>query len=128
MSDIPFSTLLGKTLTAVKVEVDQITFTTDAGATYVLFHAQDCCETVAVEDVTGDVDDLLNSPILVADESSNSDNPKPDAESHTWTFYKLATAKGWVDIRWYGHSNGYYSERVSFAEVKPRHHGRVSNV
>lgn len=116
-----FSDLVGKTLASVRNQNDEvIEFVTDDGALYRLTHLQDCCESVKVVDITGDLTDLIGTPILVAEEASNRDNPprSDGAESHTWTFYKLRTIKGSVDIRWYGESNGYYSESVDFIKCE----------
>jgi len=77
---------------------------------------------VLVEDICGDLSDLVGSPIVSAEESTSENvNPEgikppeyPRDDSFTWTFYRIATAKGLVVIRWYGDSNGYYSESVDF--------------
>jgi hypothetical protein len=123
----PVSVLTGKTLVRAERKGDEeIVFVTDNGEAYKMYHSQDCCETVLIEDIVGELADLVGAPILQAEEASNSDNPKVygdpgeyqySDESHTWTFHKLATIKGGVTIRWYGSSNGYYSESVDFARV-----------
>ncbi|WP_334155641.1 hypothetical protein [Agrobacterium pusense] len=113
---VDLSTLVGKTLAEVRRSGDEeLFFTTQEGETFKMYHSQDCCESVYIEDIEGDLDSLVGNPIIVAEVASKDD---PEAsESGTWTFYKLATIKGHVDIRWYGSSNGYYSESVDFVRV-----------
>jgi hypothetical protein len=119
-----FNDLVGKTLTEAKqVGDEEIVFVTTEGETFNLFHSQDCCESVVIESVTGDLADLIGTPILMADEATSGDTPvgyknEYEPESQTWTFYKLRTIKGSVDIRWFGSSNGCYSESVSFCKAE----------
>jgi hypothetical protein len=125
MRDQPkFADLIGKTLTGVSGEVDgdEVVFQCDDGSTFKLHHSQDCCESVSIESITGDLADLIGVPILRAEEVTSDTTPADfkhdyEPESQTWTFYKLATVKGWVDIRWFGQSDGYYSESVDFVRV-----------
>lgn len=130
-----FEDLKGKTLREVRInrcqldidghyEGDSILFIDDNGRKYKMYHQQDCCENVFIEDVCGDISDLIgDTPITLAEEVSSTDHQdglerSKDEESFTWTFYKLATNYGTVTIRWFGSSNGYYSERVDIEEVE----------
>lgn len=122
-----FSDLLGKTIVSISgcsIDSDEVVITTDDGRKYRMWHDQDCCEYVRIVDVVGDVDDLIGRPITFAEEAQEDATSSPSVfgdvssdDSGTWTFYKLATIKGFVDIRWLGESNGYYSERVNFDEI-----------
>jgi hypothetical protein len=120
--DANFADLLGVTLASVeRVLNEQIIFTAKDGRQWNMFHDQGCCESVEIESIVGNLEDLVGAPILKAEVATSDKNPpdaKPEAiedqDSFTWTFYKLATQKGYVDIRWYGESNGYYSESVDF--------------
>lgn len=141
------------------------------GTTLRFYHDQDCCESVGINDIIGDLGDLIGLPLTQFEAVSNhgTDNGSLDddeddiidveeavdsvfaigsaalddgetiepeivttevstevkspqsefpgalndhEDSWTWTFYKLATNKGSVTVRWYGSSNGYYSESV----------------
>lgn len=112
------SELIGKVLTKIDDSfTDELRFYTEDGECYRMWHEQDCCEHVYIEDICGDLDDLIGTPLLLAEEVSEYEGPLDEDErddSYTWTFYKFATTKGYVTIRWYGSSNGYYSESVDF--------------
>ena len=86
-----------------------------------MFQEQECCEKVWLEEVVGDLDDLVGTPIIKASEDTSRPDPGKlpgsDESRHTWTFYNIATAKGHVTLRWYGSSNGYYSESVDFIKI-----------
>ena len=120
MKFVDVSILKGKILKDIKIEgTENIFFIDEDDVEYEMFHDYDCCENVYIEDICGDINNLIGSKIIMAEEVINRDlSPlnKYD-ESYTWTFYKFATVKGYVTIRWYGESNGYYSEKVDFAII-----------
>lgn len=77
------------------------------------FHVQDCCESVYLADITGDLDDLLDAEIYDAREDCETGGEHGDS-TYTWTFYNIRTSKGTITLRFNGESNGYYSESVDF--------------
>lgn len=115
--DAKVSDILGKTLVEVTQHGDdEMFFTTECGKEYRMYHRQDCCEDVYINDICEDLSDLIGHPLLMAEEVTSEEEPPAEYSdcSYTWTFYKFATIKGDVTIRWFGSSNGYYSESVDF--------------
>jgi hypothetical protein len=124
LPDRDFSLLKGKTIVEfydLEKGSEDVTIKCSDGTKYVMYYSHDCCATCDIEDIIGDPNDLLNSELLLAEEVISHENPKdqeyPD-DSFTWTFYKLSTIKGSVTLRWYGSSNGYYSESVTFKQLE----------
>jgi Fe-S cluster biogenesis protein NfuA len=111
---VDFEELKGLTIVSVdgaESGSDEIVFTLSDGIEFKMYHDQDCCESVLVEDVCGDIQDITNAQIIHFEERIVSGDT--DWGSYTATFYDIQTTKGCVNIRWNGESNGYYSESVS---------------
>ncbi len=108
--------LRNQILTNITTNENSIIFTCLDGRKYKMYHIQECSEQVTIEDINGNLDDLVGVPILISEETTKEDD---DCDFYTtYTFYKMATIKGYVTIRWIGESNGYYSEKVDFVRIK----------
>ena len=114
MSTCIWTEFIGKTITEIQeVSIEDLRFEFSDGSRLRMYHEQDCCEEVFLAEVIGDLTDLYNSPVIMFEQvSEHSEDQWGD--SSTWTFYKIATVKGYVTLRWLGTSNGYYSEKVNF--------------
>lgn len=94
----------------------------DDGSAIKFYHSQNCCETVELDDVWGDPEDLKNSELYEIELVTSKDRPRDKYDSsYTWSFYKFKTSRGYVDLRWYGASNGYYSETVNIEYYQPKY-------
>jgi hypothetical protein len=124
VGNVEIETLIGKTLIDIRlIEKDEgVLFICEDGSQFSMHHEPECCECVYLHDVSGSWLDLIDSPVVRAEANSNSDEKLPDdayaADSRTWTYYRIGTAKGTVVLRWLGMSNGYYSESVSFIQTE----------
>jgi len=150
MKNKQVSELVGKTFTEVKrgsYNGEEAIYFVNRDVVYVMV-AQEDWSNISIDDINGDLDDLVGSPILLAEEVSNKEFEKnfedrfkkvkgrylkvdeagfSEPESYTWTFYKLATIKGYVDVRWFGTSNGYYAEGVNFGILTKKDYEMESN-
>jgi len=120
MQAVEIKDLVGKTFDKVVKDDsydgnETLTFYQGENKAYMMGHSQDCCEEVSIEDMDAELDVLEGTEILEAEVSTKHSDGGFDSE--TWTFYKFRTAKGWLTVRWYGTSNGYYSEEVDLVKL-----------
>jgi len=119
--------LIGQTCLDIQVRAnnERLIFYLEDGRRLCMEHDKECCEAVWLEEIIGDLADLIGTPILVAEEriheSTDDDAPpglsKKDHD-YTWSFYEFRTIEGSVTLRWYGTSNGCYSERVDLCWLR----------
>lgn len=95
---------------------DELVFVMEGGDKFTFTHIQDCCESVGIEDINGDLSDLVGTTLLVAEE--RTEWGETEWGTYTWTFYTFRSLKGSVDVRWCGESNGYYSESVDLEFIE----------
>lgn len=113
--------IIGKKIVRVKgleKESDEVKILFDDGSILRMFHAQNCCEMVRIEDIDNDESVLIGAEVYRFVEA-HADVGGLYSGSATWTFYKIATSLGHLVIRWIGESNGCYSERVNIEYIDP---------
>lgn len=116
--------LIGEVLESIDYssnDDDIILFRTKSGKTFQMYHQQDCCENVHMEDLQGNWADLVGKVVRdVTVDSGDLGEPPSDSynDSFTRTHFRFVVDDATVISKWIGTSNGYYSEEVSFKELK----------
>ncbi len=116
---VEFSDLVGEVLDAVDIdrEENQILLTTRSGRRFLVYHEQDCCETVAISGQDGNFGKLIGKPIVEARDFAVDTSEEAIDSSQTTTTLVFRVDDQTVISRWIGDSNGYYSESVDIAEL-----------
>ena len=116
---IVLESLNGEILSHVDQLDDEIMLTTVSGREIRIYHSQDCCETVSIEDTEGDWHRLIGKSILECTHDEERNGYPPPAYPDSWTRTELTfkVDNHTVVSRWIGESNGYYSESVDISDV-----------
>ena len=110
-----FKGLVFTSVVGLEQQSEEVTFTSSCGRKFKMYHEQECCESVYVSDVCGDMSDLVGAEVVSAEERAIES--ATDWGTMTATFYDVQTTSGIVNIRWKGESSGYYSGSVYITEI-----------
>ena len=132
-----YKEFIGETVSEVYVDdfKEYVIIAFESGKGVMLKHDQECCEEVVIDDINGDINDLAGQRILMFTEVVSDGNNLPEEyrdikidNYSTWSFYTISTLKDDITIRWYGSSNGYYSEIVDVISLTPEEVLRKINI
>ena len=117
---IELEDLDGEVLTHIDVDSDdkkgdQILLTTQSGRQIRIYHEQDCCEHVRIEGTDGEWRELYGKPILEAVHEEDGGEWEGGTCTRTTLTFRVDSAT--VISRWFGESNGYYSEAVNIEDI-----------
>jgi hypothetical protein len=122
--DISVERLVGETLVAIDQDdkSSEILLTTASGRQFRIVHHDDCCESVHIEGTDGEWSSLIGKVIESASHEEESADGTLDEygysyESATKTTITFKVNDATVVSRWFGSSNGYYSESVNVDEI-----------
>ena len=76
---------------------DECRIITESGKLFKIYHDQDCCETVDIEDC--ERDDVIGGYVHFAD-FVGGEEPYEGSDGYTWSFLKIDTSKGSIWQRW----------------------------
>lgn len=112
-----FSGKIIQEIRGCKKHSDEVTIMFTDGSCLKFYHQQDCCESVLLEDYDITPEWLVDSKIISVEEriyrSGEGIEPlNTYDQSYTWSFYAIKTSSSTMVLRWYGESNGWYSETV----------------
>lgn len=98
---------------------EAILFTTSCGRKFLLRHAQDCCESVTIHSIAGDLQSLIGQRITIF--KTETDNQLPEGfvpETEPESFSRTIITINNIVITCVGLSNGCYDETMQCEEIE----------
>lgn len=121
MNDNEAKSLVGEVLTHIDVDPEQgqILLTTASGRKFMIYHSQDCCESVQIVGTDGEWGSLIGKPLKLVEHEEVSQGDPPPEYPDSWTRTNLTFRVDGATVisRWLGMLNGYYSESVDLVEL-----------
>lgn len=117
-NNISIENFKGLIFKEIDVDRESIAFICDDNRVFIMLQTKGNTiqDYTYIESIVGDINDLVGTPILLAEECSAPVDIRMKS-TPDWTFYKLATIKGYVDIRWVDASPFLYSAAVGIVEL-----------